>query len=136
MGKLFLPTCAPPGRSLPFPPRFMSPRCFGRPNLLPNWFSTKDMKCIRFCSQLFCGFGIICEDGHIGFTEPTWVKDRNSAGVRWGERWKHGQKFPTIIFLFLGQRPLLVFLTFHYSISKVYPVWMDQNCITKGLRGS
>ena len=34
-------------------------------------FSTKDTKCIKFCSQLFCGFGIICEDGHIEFAEPT-----------------------------------------------------------------
>ena len=51
MGKLFLPTCAPPGRSLPFPPYFMSKRCFGRPNLLANGFSPKIWKVLNFASN-------------------------------------------------------------------------------------
>ena len=79
MGKLFLPTCAPHGHSLPFPPNFMSARCFGRPNLLANGFSQKIWKgtstvypvwldhiCVTkglslFDSLFFIGITFICQ---------------------------------------------------------------------------
>ena len=55
---------------------------------------------------------------------------RELDGVRGG---KYRQKFPTIIFLFSGQRPLLAFFIFDYGTGTVYPVWLDHICVTKGL---